>query len=290
MQKFIIIGLAIILLIFGIYVAYRHFTTKTRIKTAFVNGNVIVSGRKRYGKDLLFQAVIKWRKEKYLANIDYGGEYQHVDMHELELKPNTYDNFIDGKVVQVEKNETFENHDIYISDAGVYLPSQADSKLHRTYPSLPITYALTGHMWNNGIHLNAQRLERIWKSLREQADYFIRIRKRALKLPFVFVVFTTEYDKYESAKQELNPLGSRLFNKYSKAEMDKYKAQNGYIKNGFVIIPKRYIKYDTRAFHKVIFGVDAPRKEKKTIWRKLTFWLANLPKIEKSSKKLRNKD
>lgn len=290
MEKFLLFGFAVLLVIFLLYVLYKHFTTKYRIKRAFIEGNVIVSGRKRYGKDILFQAVIRWRKEKYLANIDYGGKYQHLDLKELELTPNTYDNFINGDVKKVEKNPYFEKHDIYISDGGIYLPSQADSKLHKTYPSMPITYALTGHMWANGIHINAQRLERIWKSLREQADYFIRIRKRCLKLPFVFVVFTTEYEKYESAKQELNPLSSRLFNKFSKAEMDKYKAQNGFIKNGFIIVPKSYLKYDTRAFHKIIFGEEAPRKENNNLWKKLKSYFTNWKKIKKSSKKLRKKD
>lgn len=253
----LVVILLLALAIFLIFVLFKHFTTKARIKRAFIEGNVIVSGRKRYGKDILFQAVIKWRNEPYHANYNYGGQYTHIDLKELELTPNTYDNFINGNIEQVKKDDTLEKSDIYISDAGIYLPSQADSKLHKVYPSLPITYALTGHLFANGIHCNAQRLERIWKALREQADYFIRIRKRALKLPFFFVVFTTEYEKYESAKQELNPLGSRLFNKYSKAEMDKFKAENGFIKNGFVIVPKRYLKYDTRAFHEIIYGYKA---------------------------------
>lgn len=290
MEKIILTIVGIALALFILFVLYKHFTTRIRIKNAFVNGNVIVTGRKRYGKDLLFQAVIKWRNEIYFSNNSYGGKYNHIDLKELELTPNTYDNFINGDVKQVDKNEKIEGHDIYISDGGIYLPSQADSKLHKTYPSMPITYALTGHMFNNGIHINAQRIERIWKALREQADYYIRIRKRRLKLPFCFVVFTTEYDKYESAKMELSPLGSRLFNKYSKAEMDKYKAQNGFIKNGFVIIPKWYIKYDTRAFHKIIYGVDAPRKENKNILWKLMNYCKNWKKIKTSSKKLRKKD
>lgn len=276
MAKVLTIITLIALAIFIIYVLYMHFTTKSRIKRAFIDGNVIVSGRKRYGKDVLFNAVIHWRRDTYLSNINYGGKYIHVDLKELELTPNTYDQFINGDVVQIEKKHHFEDHDIYISDGGVYLPSQADSKLHKTYPSLPIAYALTGHLWNNGIHINTQRLERVWKPLREQADYFVRIRKRALKLPFVLVIFTTEYEKYESAKMELSPLGSRIFNKYSKAEMDKYKAEHGFIKNGFIIVRKRYLKYDSRAFHEVIYGVKAPRKEKKwkkklqRFWKKIT--------------------
>lgn len=275
---FILAGIA--LAIFALVVLVRHFMTKARIKNAFKCGNVIVCGRKGYGKDVLFQSVINWRKAKYLSNLDYGGQFHRFSIDELELTPNTYNNFIKGDIVKVAKNEIFEKTDVYISDAGVYLPSQMDYLLHRTYPSLPITYALNRHMFANGIHVNAQRIERIWKALREQADYFVLMRKRPLVLPFFLVLFTTEYDRYESARQELQPMDSHLFNKYSKAEKDLFKANHGFVKNGLIIVSKRSLKYDSRAFHKIIYGVEAPRKE--TIWTKLKNFFK---KVSKSSKR-----
>ena len=258
-----LIGLAIFLLI----VLIRHFFTRARIKSAFENGNVIVSGRKGFGKDVLFQAVINWRKSPYLSNLNYGREYNPFDIKDLELTPNTYHNFIKGDIQKVEKNERFEKTDIYISDGGVYLPSQADYLLHKTYPSLPITYALNRHLYNNGIHVNAQRIERIWKALREQADYFVLMRKRPLKLPFFLVLFTTEYDRYESARQELQPMVNTLFNKYSKAEKNLFTANHGLVKNGLIIVPKWSLKYDSRAFHRIVYGYEAQKKE--TLWHKL---------------------
>ena len=266
-MKVLFIILSVALLIFLLVVLYKHFTTRKRIKDAFTSGSVMVSGRKRFGKDVLFQDMINARKEPYFANIDYGNDYTHIEMKELLLGENDYKSFIDGKVTPCEKIKKLEGHDIYISDGGVYLPSQMDSYLHKIYPSFPITYALSGHMYNNGIHVNTQRLDRVWKALREQADYFVRMRKRCLKLPFFIVLFTTEYDKYESAVQELSPMKSTLFNKYSKAEKELYKAQHGFIKDGLIIVPKRSLHYDTRAFHKTIFGDEAPRKE--TLWKKL---------------------
>lgn len=270
MPNAIIIILLIALGIFFLYCLITHFLTSNRLKRAFKEGNVVVTGRKGHGKDLLFQYIIRSLKSPYFSNISYGGDYTHIDPKELELTPNTYNNFIKGEVVTIEKNENLEGHDVYFSDAGVIFPSQADSTLHKTFPSLPISYALSRHLWNNGIHCNAQRMERIWKALREQADYYVFIRKRRLNLPFFLVVFTTEYTKYESALHELNPLGSRLFNKYSKAEKDKYKAEHGFIQNGFVIIPKWYIKYDSRAYHEIMYGEKAPRKEKNS-WVKALF-------------------
>lgn len=283
MAKFLIIIGLIAFGIFMIVVLYKHFTTKKRIKDAFKTGSVCVYGPKGYGKDILFSTMISSRKEPYFANYNYGGQYNHIEIKELELEGNDYHSFINGTIKLCKKNEKLEGHDIYISDAGVYLPSQADSYLHKVYPSLPITYALSRHLWNNGIHANAQRLERIWKALREQADYYVRLRKRRLKLPFVIVIFTTEYDKYDSALQNLNPMKNTLFNKYSKAELELYKAKHGFIKNGLIIVRKSTLKYDSRAFHKIIYGVDAPKKE--TLWQKLTKRLNKLfKKTCKSSK------
>lgn len=264
------IALIIVLIIAAIVLLVtivRHFLTKARIKGAFENGNVVVTGRKGYGKDILFQQVINWRNKDYHSNLDYGGAFHKFDIKQLELTPNTYHNFIKGDIVKVEKDNRFEKADIYISDGGVYLPSQADYLLHKTYPSLPITYALNRHLYNNGIHVNAQRIERIWKALREQADYFVLLRKRPLKLPFFMVLFTTEYDRYESARQELQPMVNTLFNKYSKAEVNLFKAKHGFVKNGLIIVPKWKLHYDSRAFHKIVYGEEAPRKV--SLWTKI---------------------
>jgi hypothetical protein len=60
------------------------------------------------------------------------------------------------------------------------------------------------------------------------------------------------YDKYESAKQNLLPIKTRLLNKQSKAQYDLYRAQNGDIRQGYILVSKRSIKYDTRAFEKIL--------------------------------------
>lgn len=269
------------LLIFLLWVLIIHILTKKRIIKAFKDGNVSVYGPKGYGKDVLFNEVIHSRKDTYYANLDYGDDYHYIKPVDLELSPNTYHNFIKGEYYKIPKNENLEGHDIYFSDAGVIFPSQADALLHKLYPSLPTTYALSRHLYNNGIHCNAQRLERIWKALREQSDYYIRLRKHCLILPFFIVLFTTEYVKYESALQNLEPLGSRLFNKYSKAEKDKYNALHGFIKNGFILVPKWHLKYDSRVFHRYIFGYQAPKELKRFIWNRTSL-------SKKSNKKEEN--
>lgn len=229
------------------------FLTKKRISKEFRRGNVIVFGKKGKGKDLLFQTIICDQKKDYYSNITYGYKFHHIDLKELELEGNTFHNFINGTIKKVDPSKyPFEERDIYISEGGLLLPSQYDTILHKTYPSLPISYALSRHLWNNNIHYNSQSLERAWKALREQADYFVMCRG-VIKLPFFLVIKTREFDKYETAKANILPMKNLMFNKFDKALVAQHKATYGLIKDGFVIIRKNKIRYDTRYFKKLIF-------------------------------------
>lgn len=229
---------------------------KREIINEFKRCNVLVAGKKGAGKDLLFQEVINKRKKPYYANIDYGGAYTHVTPLDVSVAPNTYVDFITNNVEEVARRFR-EKEDIYISDGGIFLPSYMDSTLYKKFPSFPIYYALSRHLAEHNVHVNVQNFGRLWKALREQADSYILV-KRTIKLPFFLLVDCIIYDKYQSAEQGLEPVKVRVFNKHSKAETDIYHAERGYIKRGFVIIAKKSIKYDTRAFEKVLYG-DTPR-------------------------------
>lgn len=242
-----VIGLVSVLFIAFIfrYVVFNRYILKN-----FKTCNVIVYGKKGTGKDLVFQKVINKRKDKYYSNISYGGKYKHVSLKDVAIPKNTYINFINDKVEKCDRFFT-EKKDIYISDIGIFLPSQMDSTLHKTFPSMPIFYALSRHLYNNNIHCNVQNIERGWKALREQADFFINTRY-TIKLPFFLITKVVTYEKYQSAIQYLQPLNSRILNKYSKAKVDEYNAINGNIKIGYIIQRKSKLKYNTRAFEKVI--------------------------------------
>lgn len=247
--------LLIVLLILSIFVIVFLVKNKifyNNILFHFKKCNVIVDGKKGSGKDLIFQKVINSRKDNYYSNIDYGGKCNLIELSSVSIYPNTYINFINDKITKVERN-FIEKKDIYISDGGIYLPSYMDSTLYKTYPSFPIFYALSRHLYNNNVHVNVQNFTRLWKALREQADFFIHI-KRTYNLPFFLLIKCNTYDKYESAIQYLEPLNARILNKYSKAETDIYNAQHGDIRSGYVIIKKSKIKYNTRAFEKLILN------------------------------------
>lgn len=254
MVKIILILLAVFLIGFILWVVLTNAITTSELLKEFKRCNVMVFGHIGSGKDLLTQKIINKRKQPYYANIDYGGDFNKATPKDLELTPNTYENFIKGDVTIIKKNKKYEGKDFYFSDCGIILPSQYDTKLYKEYPSFATTYALIRHLFGNHIHCNTQNLGRVWKALREQADFYVKCRG-CIKLPFIIVIKVTMYDKYESADKSLLPYKiPLLFNQYQKAEAKQYKATNGYIKNGFVIISKRSIHYDTRAYHKIIFG------------------------------------
>lgn len=245
----------IALIIAGVFLALfliRAWLFKRHLVREFTRCNVVVAGKKGAGKDLLFQAMINARNKPYYSNIDYGGNYTRVSLREISLSPNTPQDFIKDNVTEIERSFR-EDTDIYISDGGIYLPSYLDSVLYKQFPSLPIFYPLSRHISHSNIHVNTQNFGRVWKALREQADAFVYVKK-TLKLPFFLLTKATWYDKYESAEARLEPVKNRIFNKYSKAETDIYKASNGDIKQGWVIMRKSRVKYDTRAFEKILFG------------------------------------
>jgi len=260
MKVILLILSTVVAIALGVFLIVAYLTKK-RIAQEFSRCNVMVYGKKGQGKDLLFQAIINKRNVPYLANISYGGKYTRIWADKVSVAPNTYENFILDKVKVVEKVLP-EKQDCYFSDGGIIFPSQMDSQLHKLFPSYPIYYALSRHLAAANIHINTQNLGRVWKALREQADYYVRCRG-VIHLPFFLVIKTTEYDQYSSAEKNLLPLRSRFSNKYSKAEVDQFNATNGFIKNGFVIIRNKSIYYDTRAYHKIIYGCDAPTSKSK---------------------------
>lgn len=245
----ILIGLAILAII-----CLKSFLFRLNLTKHFAKNNVIVFGAKGCGKDLLFQKMIKVRKQEYYSNISYGYKYNPFEMKDLLLGDNTFDNFVQGNVTKCnEEDYPFENKDIYISEGGILLPSTYDTKLWKVYPSFPISYALSRHLWNNNIHYNSQNLERAWKALREQADFFIWCRG-VIHLPGLLIIKCISYDKYQSALNHTLPMPTGFFNKTTRALKAQFDATNGEIKKGLVFVWKNTIKYDTRYFKGVVFG------------------------------------
>lgn len=250
--------LIIILLIacfIGLVFWIKHLIFVKNMMWHFNHVNVIVAGKKGTGKDLLFQYVVNHQKKDYYANISYSDKkdkrfHKLDDLKSVSVEPNDYNHIVNGEIEKIP-HQFKEDSNIFISDIGVFLPSYMDSTLYKKFPSMPIIYALSRHLYNMNIHCNTQNIERGWKALREQADFYI-ICKRTYKIFGLFLTKIITYDKYESAKMGLLPMKSSLLNKYDKANVKLFNAQNGDIRKGWIIQLKSKLKYDTRAFEKIL--------------------------------------
>lgn len=230
----------------------------------FKKGNVIVTGLRGDGKDMLFANVIARRKSIYISNLDYHCQrspFIRLNLDRLNVK-NDYSNFIENNVVAYDYPYP-ENCDIYISDAGVYFPSQNERELCKQFPQMPIFQALSRHIGNCNFHCNVQNLNRLWDKIREQSDIYIRcVSCRVLFGKWVFQRVIV-YDKYESCLNRVEPYihikapllshGNSRAEYLSKDELAlrEFKERNGLVK-GQILIYKNKSQYDTRFFKKLL--------------------------------------
>ena len=244
----------VVLLVISIILIIKYIIFTRYLVDNFRSCNCIVCGKKGSGKDLVFQYVINKRKDTHYANIPYGDKTNVIELKDVSCAPNDYEHIVNGNISQTE-HKFMEGKDIYISDIGIYLPSYMDSKLYVKFPSMPVLYALSRQLYDNNIHCNTQNIERGWKALREQADFYVRVRYTRRFFGFLITRMTT-YDRYQSAKDDVRFVKSRFMNKYSKADVDIYNAEHGEIRDGIIIQRIKRIKYDTRYFEKVLLKGD----------------------------------
>lgn len=264
--------IGVILLLVWLFIIFLQFKAcNKKLIEYFDKTSVIVYGCKGSGKDLLFQKVIYLkRKEKYMSNNNYGYKYLQEPIKELSTYPNTFEAFINGTIKKIQKNDEWEDVDYYISDVGIYMPSQYNGLLNKNYPTLPVFYAISRHLYNNNIHINSQYLTRAWNLLREQADKFIHVLKthKIGKWLIVDIIF---YDRIQSASQNILPMrkpGLReMFNKYYRAQYEQFVSTYGEIIKSRFLIKTKHIKYDSRHFHKLLFGETAEEWKKRTKYK-----------------------
>ena len=284
MVKYIIIGLFGILVIWAIFWLIRFYIGSKNLVQTFRDGNCIIFGKKGTGKDIITNKVINVRKEPCYANIPYNKEYcSEKDIEEFSVEPNTFEDILENKVKRIEKKNK-ENCDYYISDGGIFLPSQYSNRLIKDYPSLPIYYALSRHLTNSNIHINTQYLGRVWDKLREQSAYYVRSIKTRKFLVFKynpdkekqsaldrFKIYITKhfgflvtefiiYDNYASAMSELRPYKATglVTHNESRANKEDFEAKHGSVKRYFIAQFVKHIYYDTRHFHRKFYGYNSP--------------------------------
>ena len=191
-------------------------------------------------------------RKGYVSTTDFKHRKQEMLKYgEVNVGENTWEDVLDGNIKPIEP-KPWEGKPIFLDDAGVYLPNFADGMLKKEYASMPIAYAVWRHLYNAPIHINAQSVERAWKMIREQADGFIQVRGTRWFFGLGFIR-CTYYDRIESAKLGLSPMKKSLFNKYSTAEVELYRAQHGEIKDFLIFAPAIAHRYNDRYFKDVFF-------------------------------------
>jgi hypothetical protein len=71
-----------------------------------------------------------------------------------------------------------EKKDIYIADAGIYLPSHQHHIISKEFPSLPIFYSIIGHLYDSNIHVNYNMKQRLYDriyNMNKKGAYFITL-------------------------------------------------------------------------------------------------------------------
>lgn len=236
----------------------------------FKDGNVLVTGLRGRGKDMLMANVIARRAKPYISNVDYKCKDKRCiwfKYNPLEFDThNTYKNFIDGNVVPYRFNYP-DGTDIYISDAGVYFPSQYCNELNKLYGGFVSFMALSRHLGAMNVHTNSQNINRVYDKIREQADGYIYCNK-CIVLPFGFVLqLITIYEKYESCANRVPPfcLSKPIFNKDRQQQWEiqftNYRITHGKVERK-ILFYRNKTQYDTRIFKTML---DPGNKDKEEL-------------------------
>lgn len=224
------------------------FFTKLKFKR-----NVMISGERGTGKDMLFANVIARRKQKaYISNTDY--KLKHKLYIPLELDKlmigNDYRNFITDTI----RHYTYmypDGIDIYLADCGVYFPAQYCNELNRDYKDITAFLALSRHLGACNVHTNCQALNRVWDKLREQSTTYINCR-RCFVIGKLVIQSVRIYERYDSAVNQIQPFRAPFtLDRQKKALIESqrvnYVNQHGRIQTKLLVYVNKS-KYDTRMF------------------------------------------
>lgn len=227
------------------------------IKKLFKRHSVAIAGAKGSGKDILFGNVIARSKNKYyISNTDYNIKRKKFIRLNLEkfMTGNRYDNFIRDKISPYVYPYP-DNIDIYISDCGIYFPSQYNNELDRKYNEFPTFMSLSRQLGNCFVHTNAQSYIRVWNKIREQSDRFI-LCKGCIVIGKLVIQRVYVYERRDSFENEIQPFRGIFTLDKEKREREyqerlKYENQHGSIKSKFLVYVNR-TNYNTRIFKEML--------------------------------------
>lgn len=224
----------------------------------FDKHNVCVCGMKGAGKDLLFGNVIARRRKTYVSNLDYTSRKNYIPLRfaDIDCGGATWKDFVNGSIPRYRCPYPLGT-DVFLSDAGVYLPSQYCNEINKLFPHIATYQALSRQLSKSGFHINTQNLNRCYDKIREQSDVYFWC-DRCIYIPIVNLVIQKiiRYDKYESACNRVKPCRIRvpLFNKEAQVQakiyLDNFYNTHGSIKSYWVVYRNKS-KHDTYYFDKL---------------------------------------
>lgn len=224
----------------------------------FRRGSVCVTGQRGAGKDMMIANVVARRKEAYASNIDYQAKksiFHRLDYNELSLAGNTFKDLVSGNIRKF-KYAYPEGADIYISDIGVFFPSQYCNELNKLYPGIPLFLALSRQIALCNVHLNVQNLNRAWDKFREQSDTYITANFCIVLFKRFVIQRITIYDRADSCQARIRPCRVRRGRgKEARAQVEIYR-DNFYNQHGSIV--SRWLFYrnksnfDTRYFKSLL--------------------------------------
>lgn len=248
------------------------------IKKYFDKGNVCVTGERGAGKDMFFANTVARRRLGYISNVEYKRkaklqpEYYPLDFEKLNCGENTYKNFMSGKINYYEYPYP-KGVDIYISDVGVYMPSQFCNELNKEYKPIPTFMALSRQLGHCNVHLNVQNLNRAWDKLREQSRTYITClickvvpigKKHELVIQKIRIS-----EKYESCLNNVPKLHLPWYMKFGKDRLMaylyelNYRIQHGQI-DEYTLVYFNKSEYNTNIFEEILKnGKKQEKTEKK---------------------------
>lgn len=265
-----IVFILIALLVFVLIVSICSFKGAKVLKDVTFHYNSIEFGFQGKGKTTLNCLMAHYTQKEvgYASNCDFGGDIKEkIKLNVINVGDNTNVEVIKGNIKRLEKHSSFEMRPIIIDDAGQYFGNWDEANLKKAFASTPQAVASWRQQYNSHIHFNIQRCGRLWKLLKEQCEVFI-LARGVIWLPFFAVIKFRYYDKLESAEGMLRPFKAPIGNKEAKALKVQYECMNGTIKDYFTIVPRKWLKFDSRYLHEFYFGTKAPTKKEYLIYKK----------------------
>lgn len=233
-----------------------RITSIKPIVRLFERGSVSVCGQRGTGKDLLTSNVVVRRNRPYVSNVPYDDKCIPFEYEKIAIG-NNYKNFITGRINPYVYPYP-DGTDIYLSDCGVYFPSQYCNELNREYKDLPTFLALSRHVGNCSVHTNAQDIGRPFDKLREQSDCYVMAVWA--KVFFGYVIQKVRvYERYDACKARVRPCRIHqpliCLNADRKLQIQMYR-DNFYNQHGevedYILIYRHKSTYDTRFFRSLL--------------------------------------